>query len=53
MGAQENNMWLKVDGRATDAEMLGGFGDSVLFSHASSISQLFSFFPLSRFGTAV
>jgi hypothetical protein len=35
MGRQKNNMWLKVDSGARDTEFLGGFGDGVLFSHAS------------------
>jgi hypothetical protein len=40
-----------VDGRATDAEMLGGFGDGVLFGHAFSIPQAQpELRPGSRFG---
>jgi hypothetical protein len=28
-------MWLKMDGGTTDAKMLGGFGDGVVFGHGS------------------
>jgi hypothetical protein len=35
MGRKKINMWLKMDSGAADAKMFGGFGDGVLFGHAS------------------
>ena len=40
MGRQENNIWLKMDGGAADAQLLGGFRDGViLFGHSFVIAE--------------